>query len=65
MEKPTLSPAALDALTLLAQKPGSPIDLAAYRELAEHDFVMAAPEKAHITQRGKTFYLERKSTEGT
>ena len=54
---PNLSSAALEALSQLARNPGSPIDLVAYRELAEHDFAMAAPEKAHITQLGKLFWL--------
>jgi len=59
----TLSPAALEALALLAQKPASSINPLAYRELVAHDFVMAGPDEAHITQRGKTFWLRSQGKE--
>ena len=53
----TISEAAMEALTQLANEPGSAVDPVAYRELAAYDFVMAGAEAVHITQRGKTFWL--------
>jgi len=60
---PTISDAAMEVLTQLAEKPGSAVDAAAYRELAAYDYVMAGPENAHITQRGKLFWLHSQGKE--
>ncbi|MCF1744607.1 hypothetical protein [Paradevosia shaoguanensis] len=57
MDTPTISPAAMEALTKLSDKPRQTIDPTVYRELKAHGFVMAGAEDAHITQRGKTFWL--------
>ncbi|MBI4048078.1 MAG: hypothetical protein HY371_14815 [Devosia nanyangense] len=57
MDTPTISPAAMEALTQLSDKPRQAIDPTAYRELKAHGFVMAGPEDAHITQTGKSFWL--------
>ncbi|CDP50951.1 MAG: hypothetical protein HY371_03070 [Devosia nanyangense] len=57
MTEPSLSPAAMAAMDLLADKPRQAIDPSAYQELAQYDFVMAGPDDAHLTQRGKSFWL--------
>lgn len=58
MTAPALSPAATDALKTLCEKPGAAISPAAFEELAALDFAMGKPERAHPTQRGKTYFLE-------
>lgn len=59
MTTPNLSQAALDALAKLAEKPGSAIDKATYDELLALNFAMGRADKAHITQGGKAFWLDR------
>lgn len=55
-------PAATDALKTLCEKPGAGIDPAAFEELLALDFAMGKPERAHPTQRGKTYRLGMKET---
>ncbi|AKR55692.1 hypothetical protein XM25_07750 [Devosia sp. H5989] len=62
MTAPDLSPAATDALKTLCEKPGAAISPAAFVELAALDFAMGKPERAHATQRGKTYCLRMKET---
>ncbi|MCF1744242.1 hypothetical protein [Paradevosia shaoguanensis] len=64
MNTPTLSPAAIEALTKLSNKPRQAIDPTAYRELKAHGFVMAGAEDAHITQTGKSYWLELQESTG-
>ena len=58
-----ISPAAMTAMTQLADKPRQAIDPSAYQELAQYDFVMAGPDDAHLTQRGKSFWLRANGKE--
>ncbi len=57
MDPPSLSPAAMAVMTQLADKPRQIVDPSAYQELARYDFVMAGPDDAHLTQRGKSFWI--------
>jgi len=62
MTEPALSPDATDALKTLCEKPGAAISPAAFEELCALDFAMGKPERAHPTQRGKTYCLTMKET---
>jgi len=64
MKRPTLSPAAISVLTQLAGRPRQSVDPIGYRELAEYGFVMAGATDAHITQTGKSYWLELHESAG-